>query len=305
MRFTLLFIAVLVAPVAVAITPLEYAIQLNPKLKDARDTEKAMVDASIQKDVLPSDRPLCQRYVDAIHKNGVMSLSIREVGKVYQNHREIVPYLFRSLAIEILPYSFDHPLTAESREAIRGLQISEEWRTAMEATELLGLDQVGCVHFALSDDKRSLLYARRPSIPDLAAREFPILKNRCLDLADGSHTRTRERSLAARGKEAEVKEFRENDIMAEAHQLLFQESSHRWTDSTLKHHVEAVFVSLKKGTVTLRKQDDKTVSMNLSKLCHKDRELIRRIIIAAKKNNVPATMDLKNSGIGVTHQMLK
>jgi hypothetical protein len=57
-----------------------------------------------------------------------------------------------------------------------------------------------------------------------------------------------------------------------------------WTDSTGKHTIEAEFVGLADGNVTLKKADGKETILPLAKLSEADQEIASKLASAAKPN---------------------
>ena len=62
-------------------------------------------------------------------------------------------------------------------------------------------------------------------------------------------------------------------------------SARKWTDSTGKFSVEAELVEVKDGNVRLKRQDDKVITVPLTKLSKADRDFLASIDKAKKKND--------------------
>ena len=62
-------------------------------------------------------------------------------------------------------------------------------------------------------------------------------------------------------------------------------SARKWTESTGKFSVEAELVEVKDGNVRLKRQDDKVITVPLTKLSKADRDFLASIDKAKKKND--------------------
>lgn len=138
---------------------------------------------------------------------------------------------------------------AAEADGMQGEKIAPQMRTFRDRT---GKHRIEAIAQAMSDDQVRLLKQAGGtvtlSLVDLSRSDQDYL--RTLDLPELEQTGTSESNAAG-------EDFR------------------KFLDATGKHSVEAVFVGLQDGQVTLRKRDGSTTTLDLERLSPADQEFIR------------------------------
>jgi hypothetical protein len=250
----------------------------------------------IENDVLPNNRIRARRIVRAIRDRGTLRLPKDDLEWVFEKADEVSGYLLLSLKQETAFLDPEMDVTAEYQRLILSIKFEDYWADALIAMELVGLSQYEAVRLALSSrsDRRSLLSAARKftvskssystSRQEYYLEKFPALKDRILDYAEGSHSRTRKDSVI----QNEV--YRKNRIAADramnqrkaekAQQarVQFNKDSREWADKTGDFKLKAVYKGYEKGDVTFEKADGSMVEVPISRLSSGDQSHIRKIL---------------------------